>query len=109
LNGPLGSGKTTMIKGIARGLGVHEMVTSPSFTILTEYEGNIPFYHMDLYRIGSVEEFEYLGTEDILYGEGVTVIEWAEKAEGFLPDEKTVVNIELIGHNERSIHIRLKN
>lgn len=96
-----------MIKGIARGLGVHEVVTSPSFTILTEYEGRLPLYHMDLYRIGSVEEFEYLGTDDILYGEGVTVIEWAEKVEELLPKEKTVVHITLSEKNDRSIHITL--
>lgn len=107
LSGPLGAGKTTMIKGIAQGLGVTESVTSPSFTILTDYEGRLPLYHLDLYRINSAAEFEYLGTDDFIYGEGVTVIEWAEKAEEFLPEEKVIVNIELTEDNERRIRIAL--
>jgi tRNA threonylcarbamoyladenosine biosynthesis protein TsaE len=101
----LGAGKTTMIKGIAQGIGVTEMVTSPSFTILTEYEGKLPLYHMDLYRINSLEEFEYLGPDDFIYGEGVTVIEWAEKAEEHLPENKINVHIKLTENNERTIRI----
>lgn len=87
--GELGSGKTTMIKGIARGLGVRETVKSPSFVIITEYQGKFPVYHIDLYRIRSQEEFIEIGLDSYLRGDGVCLIEWAEKSENLLP-EKTV-------------------
>ncbi|MEO0070695.1 MAG: tRNA (adenosine(37)-N6)-threonylcarbamoyltransferase complex ATPase subunit type 1 TsaE [candidate division WOR-3 bacterium] len=87
--GELGSGKTTMIKGFARGLGVKEMVKSPSFVIVTEYQGRMPVYHIDLYRINLPEEFTEIGIDSYIGGDGVCLIEWAEKAEGLLP-EKTV-------------------
>jgi tRNA threonylcarbamoyladenosine biosynthesis protein TsaE len=80
-------------------------VTSPSFTIISEYEGPIPFYHIDLYRIEREEELELLGIEEILYGEGVSVIEWAEKATGFLPEDTVCITIAIGENSEREIAI----
>ncbi len=88
--GELGAGKTTMIKGFARGLGVREMVKSPSFVIITEYRGRIPVYHIDLYRIKSPAEFTEIGLESYLTGDGVCLIEWAERAESLLPPATTI-------------------
>jgi len=87
--GELGSGKTTMIKGFARGLGVKDTVKSPSFVIITEYEAKFPVYHIDLYRMRSPEEFIEIGLDSYLRGDGVSLIEWAERAENLLP-EKTI-------------------
>lgn len=91
--GELGSGKTTMIKGFARGLGVKEMVKSPSFVIVTEYQGRMPVYHIDLYRINSPEEFTEIGIDSYIGGDGVCLIEWAEKAEGLLPEGTVRIRI----------------
>lgn len=79
LDGVLGAGKTTFTKGLALGLGVEEEVTSPTFTLLTAYEGQLPLYHFDLYRLNSYEEFEMIGGEEYLFGNGVSVIEWYTK------------------------------
>lgn len=93
LHGTLGAGKTTFAKGIAEALGIREAVTSPTFTILSQYSGSLPLTHMDLYRLGSEEEFELLGGEDFFYAEGITLIEWSEKARPFLPKETVEVFI----------------
>lgn len=85
LHGTLGAGKTTFVKGIAKALGINEPVTSPTFTILSQYDGKLMLTHMDLYRLGCEEEFELLGGEDFFYAGGITLIEWSEKAESFLP------------------------
>jgi len=83
--GELGSGKTTMIRGIAASFGIDERdVTSASFTIIAEYPGTVPFYHVDLYRLDDLRAVEETGLEEYLAGEGVCVIEWAEKAKGLL-------------------------
>ena len=79
LTGDLGAGKTTFTKGIAKGLSVEQTVTSPSFTIMNQYQGNLPLYHFDLYRIDDPDEFLELGLEEFLFGEGISVIEWSEK------------------------------
>jgi tRNA threonylcarbamoyladenosine biosynthesis protein TsaE len=92
LQGPLGSGKTALTKGIAEGLDVEDVVTSPSFNIMFEYFGRLPLYHIDLYRLGGKAELEYLALEDYLYGEGVSVIEWGEKMD-FLPPEVIYITI----------------
>ena len=76
LNGDLGAGKTTLSKSIGEGLGVQEYITSPTFTLINEYEGRLPLYHFDLYRLDSYEELEELGVEDYFYGNGVCLIEW---------------------------------
>lgn len=88
LHGELGAGKTVFTKGFAKGLGIHEPVTSPTFTIIQEYrEGRIPFYHLDVYRIGDVEEMYDLGYEDYFFGGGVCLIEWASRIMEILPEE----------------------
>lgn len=95
LIGDLGVGKTVFTKGLAAGLGIKEPVSSPTFTILQEYEeGRLPFYHFDVYRIGDVEEMEEIGYEDYIYGEGVCLIEWADLIREILPEHYTEVKIE---------------
>ncbi len=105
LHGTLGAGKTTLVKGIAAALGINEDITSPSFTIISEYLGRLPLYHMDLYRIDSIEEFELIGPEEMLEGEGVSVIEWAEKAENFFPDSAVKVTLEITEDGKREITV----
>ncbi len=86
LQGDLGAGKTVLTKGIARGLGIDEdEVTSPTYTLISAHEGRIPLYHMDLYRLSGPEEFEYLGADEIMESQGITVIEWSERAGDLLP------------------------
>ncbi|MEI3245417.1 MAG: tRNA (adenosine(37)-N6)-threonylcarbamoyltransferase complex ATPase subunit type 1 TsaE [Lachnospiraceae bacterium] len=95
LNGDLGVGKTVFTKGLAAGLGIKEPVTSPTFTILQEYEsGRLPLYHFDVYRIGDPEEMDEIGYEDYFYGRGICLIEWAELIEELIPEEAFAVYIE---------------
>ena len=95
LEGNLGVGKTVFTKGLAKGLGVKEDVSSPTFTIVQEYEdGRLPFYHFDVYRIGDIEEMDEIGYEDYIYGEGVFLIEWADLIREILPEHYTEVKIE---------------
>ncbi len=85
LFGELGTGKTVFTRGIARGLKVEDYVTSPTFTLINEYSGSLPLFHFDVYRLDDPEELLELGYEEYFYGEGITVIEWAEKIEDYLP------------------------
>ena len=95
LVGDLGVGKTVFTKGLAAGLGIEEPVSSPTFTIVQVYEeGRLPFYHFDVYRIGDVEEMDEVGFEDYVYGEGVSLIEWANLIEEIRPQHYTEVKIE---------------
>ena len=95
LIGDLGVGKTVFTQGIASGLGIAEPICSPTFTIVQEYHsGRLPFYHFDVYRIGDVEEMDEVGFEDYVYGDGVTMIEWANLIEEILPDGYTQILIE---------------
>lgn len=95
LIGDLGVGKTVFTQGIARGLGITEPISSPTFTIVQEYEsGRLPFYHFDVYRIGAPEEMDEIGFEDYVYGEGVTMIEWANLIQEILPEHYTQITIE---------------
>ena len=95
LNGDLGVGKTVFTKGLAAGLGIKEPVTSPTFTILQEYEsGRLPLYHFDVYRLGDPEEMDEIGYEDYFYGRGICLIEWAELIEELIPEEAFAVYIE---------------
>lgn len=95
LIGDLGVGKTAFTKGVAVGLGITEAISSPTFTIVQVYEeGRIPFYHFDVYRIGDSEEMEEIGYEDYFYGEGVTLIEWANLIEDILPQSYRRITIE---------------
>ncbi len=95
LLGDLGVGKTVFTKGFAKGLGIEEPISSPTFTIVQEYEeGRLPFYHFDVYRISDIEEMDEIGFDDYVYGEGVTFIEWANLIEDILPKNRIVVTIE---------------
>ncbi|MCR5143758.1 MAG: tRNA (adenosine(37)-N6)-threonylcarbamoyltransferase complex ATPase subunit type 1 TsaE [Lachnospiraceae bacterium] len=95
LIGDLGVGKTVLTQGIAQGLGIEEPICSPTFTIVQVYEsGRIPFYHFDVYRIGDVEEMDEIGFDDYVYGEGLTMIEWANLIEEILPEHYSQITIE---------------
>lgn len=95
LDGDLGVGKTIFTKGMAKGLGIGEPVTSPTFTILQEYEsGRLPLYHFDVYRIGDPEEMDEIGYEDYFYGQGICLIEWAGLIEELIPKEAVRICIE---------------
>lgn len=95
LVGDLGVGKTVFTQGIAKGLEITEPINSPTFTIVQVYEeGRMPFYHFDVYRIGDVEEMEEIGYEDYFYGEGLTMVEWANLIEELLPEHYREICIE---------------
>ena len=95
LLGDLGVGKTVLIKGVAKGLGIDEPVNSPTFTIVQVYEsGRLPFYHFDVYRIGDIEEMEEIGYEEYFYGNGVSFVEWANLVEEIMPRETVWIKIE---------------
>lgn len=95
LYGDLGVGKTVFTQGFAKGLEIEEPISSPTFTIMQIYEeGRLPFYHFDVYRIGSIDEMDEIGYEDYVYGTGVCLIEWANLIEEILPDHYTTVVIE---------------
>ena len=95
LNGDLGVGKTVFTQGFAKGLGIEEPINSPTFTIIQEYyEGRIPFYHYDVYRISDVMEMDELGYEDYFYGNGVCLIEWACLIEEIIPKDAIYITIE---------------
>lgn len=105
MQGTLAAGKTTITKGIAASLGVQETVTSPTFTLISEYEGKMPLYHMDVYRLDSTEDFINLGTDDMIYGKGVSVIEWSEKIMEELPSSTIVIKLEAQSDGSRLISI----
>ena len=95
LTGDLGVGKTVFTQGVAAGLGITEPICSPTFTIIQEYEsGRLPLYHFDVYRIGDIEEMDEIGYEDYVYGQGVSLIEWANLIEEILPEHYTEIRIE---------------
>ncbi|MCI6017891.1 MAG: tRNA (adenosine(37)-N6)-threonylcarbamoyltransferase complex ATPase subunit type 1 TsaE [Clostridiales bacterium] len=95
LDGDLGVGKTVFTKGFACGLGIDEPVSSPTFTILQEYEsGRLPFYHFDVYRIADVEEMDEIGFDDYIEGDGVCLIEWANLIKEILPKDPIFISIE---------------
>ena len=95
LVGDLGVGKTVLTQGIAQGLEIDEPICSPTFTIVQVYEeGRMPFYHFDVYRIGDIEEMDEIGYEDYFYGEGLTMIEWANLIEEILPEHRIEKDLE---------------
>lgn len=95
LSGDLGVGKTVFTRGFAKGLGVEEeYITSPTFTIINEYDGRLKLYHFDVYRIGSIEEMDDTGYEDYFFGDSVCLIEWAELVEEIIPPEAVWIKIE---------------
>lgn len=93
LQGTLAAGKTTITKGIARALGITEDITSPTFTLISVYEGRLPLYHMDVYRLEGSADFSDLGAEEMLYGSGICVIEWSEKIMDELPSRTIVIKL----------------
>lgn len=93
LNGDLGAGKTTLTKSIAKGLGIDDYVTSPTFTIVNEYYGKTDLYHIDTYRLDDMVDVDYLGFDEYFYSDGVTIVEWAEKIRDALPEEYMEINI----------------
>lgn len=106
LTGDLGAGKTTFSKGIALGLRIKEPVTSPTYTIVHEYEGRLPLYHFDTYRIGDCEEMYDIGFDEYLYGKGVCLIEWPQHIEELLPDSCISISIQrMVDINSREISI----
>ncbi len=94
LNGDLGVGKTVFTKGLAKGLDIDEHITSPTFTIVNIYQGRLPFYHFDVYRIMEVEEMYEIGYEEMFFSDGVCLIEWAEIVKEIIPDNAIWIQIE---------------
>ena len=101
--GVLGAGKTCFIKGICEGLGRKEIASSPSFIMVNQYPGEVPVYHMDLYRLQDLQELINLGYEEYFYGEGICLIEWAEKAGKLLPSKRWDVELKILSENLREI------
>lgn len=106
LTGDLGAGKTCLVRGVAKGLGSRDLVNSPTFTIINQYQGRLPIYHFDVYRLNNCVEMEDLDMDDYLFGQGLCVIEWAEKAEALLPDRHWSVTISIINHKQREIVVK---
>ena len=106
LTGDLGAGKTCLVKGLAAGLGITQNVTSPTFTIIHEYHGGqLPLYHIDLYRLDTVQQTFDIGIEDYLNSDGATVIEWAERIESLLPANTIYTRFTLLNDTSRQIEI----
>ncbi|MCR5297290.1 MAG: tRNA (adenosine(37)-N6)-threonylcarbamoyltransferase complex ATPase subunit type 1 TsaE [Clostridiales bacterium] len=106
LEGDLGAGKSELTRGIARGLGVRETVTSPSFTILNVYEsGRCPLYHFDWYRLESADELYEMGMDEYLGGDGIAVVEWPGRCPEAVPENALRIRLEQAGENERKIEI----
>jgi len=105
LVGELGAGKTCFTQGLARALGVPDprVVNSPTFVLLNVYEGRLPIYHFDAYRLADPETWLDLGAEDLLYGGGVSIIEWADRVEEALPPDRLEIRFEHAGHSEREL------
>ncbi len=106
MQGTLAAGKTTITKGIAQALNIKETITSPTFCIISEYEGKMPLYHMDVYRLDGGEDFINLGVDDMLYGNGVSIVEWSEKIIDELPKKTIILKLEPTeGTTKRTITI----
>ena len=105
LVGDLGAGKTTLTQGILWGLGGTEYARSPTFVLVNEYPARLTMYHMDLYRLNSIEEIEDLGLDDYLYGNDLCVVEWADKAPGYFPVNHAVVQLEVIDDQTRRVTV----
>ena len=107
LQGPLGAGKTRIVQAIAAALGCsRSFVVSPTFTLIHEYDGVIPVYHVDAYRLKSSDEFLDMGGGELLYGEGVCLIEWADRIADLIPPDHLRLQIEVTGPQTRGIHVQ---
>lgn len=93
MQGTLAAGKTTITKGIAKALQINDTITSPTFCLISEYYGKMPLYHMDVYRLEGSEDFINLGTDDMIYGDGISIIEWSEKIMDQLPKKTIILKI----------------
>ena len=100
LNGDLGVGKTAFVQGLVKALGVNEPISSPTFTIVNCYEGTLPIYHFDVYRIDDSDEMYEIGFEEYVYGNGISIIEWSEKIADILPENRYEIEI----RKDYSIH-----
>lgn len=107
MQGTLAAGKTTITKGIAQALNISDPITSPTFCLISEYYGTMPLYHMDVYRLDGEEDFINLGTDDMIYGDGVSIIEWSEKIMNELP-KKTII-LKLTPESDGSRTITIEN
>lgn len=105
LSGNLGAGKTCLIQGICTGLGVDDYVNSPTFTLINIYQGRIPIFHFDLYRLADASELDELGYEEYFWGNGLTLVEWADKANDYYPDKRFEIDISYLGVTHRRITI----
>lgn len=105
LNGELGAGKSVFARGVAAGLGITGRVASPTFTLINEHQGRLPFYHMDVYRLGSPEEMYDLGYEEYFYGSGITLVEWAGLVDDVLPADRLDINISGAGEGGRLLEL----
>lgn len=105
MQGTLAAGKTTITKGIAQALEISENITSPTFCLISEYYGKMPLYHMDVYRLEGSEDFINLGTDDMIYGDGVSIIEWSEKIMDELPKKTIILKITPLEDGSRQIQI----
>ena len=103
--GPLGSGKTCLTQGICSGLGVKDFVVSPSFVLINEYQGKYKVYHIDLFRLEKLSEIINLGYEEYFYGDGICIVEWAEKASALLPEKRMDIHLKILSESEREIRI----
>lgn len=101
LKGDLGAGKTHFTKGVAKGLVIDNNITSPTFTLINQYQGRLPLYHMDFYRLEAPEEADDLGVDEYLYSQGVTIIEWPQRIGHYLPEEYLEIIIESVGETNR--------
>jgi tRNA threonylcarbamoyladenosine biosynthesis protein TsaE len=108
LVGKLGAGKTCLTQGIARGLGIAEYAASPSFVVVRELYGRLPLYHMDFYRLENLEEIADLGLDDYFYGQGVSVVEWAEKGLSLLPAEHLLIEMSYISDDRRRLKLKAR-
>ena len=108
LVGELGAGKTCLTQGIARGLGIKEYAASPSFVVVRELDGRLPLYHMDFYRLENLEEIADLGLDDYFYGQGVSVVEWADKGLSLLPPEHLLVEISYVSDTGRRLKLKAR-
>ena len=105
LSGGLGAGKTALTQGILRGLGSDEFARSPTFVLMNEYAARLTVYHMDLYRLDTLDEIDGLGLDDYLFGDGLCVIEWADKADGYFPADRLSVSISVESDTERTLEL----
>ena len=105
LEGALGAGKTVFAQGFARGLGIEDVITSPTFPIIQQYEHDPPLYHIDFYRLSGIDDLLEMGADEVFLGSGISLIEWPDRAIGLLPADVITVHIDIAGGDERLVNI----